>query len=609
MKQGYQRTILQYLARYRLLAIPGMVVMLLITAGQLAGPYILKLIIDNAVPRGDLGLLLQYALAFLGIVTLTGVLSYFGQLLLARLGLSIVTLIKEDLFNHLLKLPVSYFDQHPVGELMARTENDTERVRELFSTLGVSLLVNFLTMLGIFVVTFTIVPMLALVMLGVAVVLFVLLSVFFAKIFPLYDQSRSLYAMVNARVTEFIQGVEVLKAFGRRRWAEARLDETGQRKMRNDVRISLFEYSAMSALNALVGPLFIVALLLLYAPEVIGGAMTLGTLLLFVEYGARLLRPIAEIAESLRSLQQARTSLRRICSIMALPEEAHRGEGDRPDFQHDLVFDHVWFAYRDEDWILKDLSFSIPKGSFTAIVGPSGSGKSTIISLLCAFAHPQRGAILVDGRPLREADVLAWRRKIGLVLQEPYLFPGELLENIRLYNRDIPEQKVQKALERVHASHIVASLPDGLAANLWERGGNLSAGERQLMSFARALAADPELIILDEATSNVDMHTEERIKESIGVLRQGRTMVVVAHRLSSILEADRILFLREGRLIAEGTHAELYAALPEYRTLVDQQFPSNRSRQGRHAADELEVDPQGIFIPVGRGSGSTGSEA
>ncbi|MDH7483057.1 MAG: ATP-binding cassette domain-containing protein, partial [Spirochaetales bacterium] len=154
-----------------------------------------------------------------------------------------------------------------------------------------------------------------------------------------------------------------------------------------------------------------------------------------------------------------------------------------------------------------------------------------------------------------------------------------------------------------------ASLPDGLAANLWERGGNLSAGERQLMSFARALAADPELIILDEATSNVDMHTEERIKESIEVLRQGRTMVVVAHRLSSILEADRILFLREGRLIAEGTHTELYATLPEYRTLVDQQFPSSRSRQGKYTADELEGDLQGIPVPVGRGSGSTGNEA
>lgn len=572
----YLRTILNYLSRYRLLVLPGLLVMVLVSLGGLAGPFILKQIIDSAVPRGDVPLLMTYAFAFVAIVSVTGVLSYVGMMLLARLGLSIVTLIKQDLFSHLLKLPVSFFDAHPVGELMSRTETDTERVRDLFSNLGANLIVNALTMIGIFVVTFALVPKLALIMFLVSLVLLAVLILFFSRIFPMYERARSLYASIAARVAEFVQGMEVLRAYGRTSWAESMLDGTARQKVRLDVRISLVEYTIMSVLNALIGPLFIVALLLLYAPRVLEGTMTLGMILLFVEYGARLLRPIAEIAESLRSLQQARTSLRRIRNIMALQTETRGGRQDAPPLRSEIRFDHVWFAYKDQDWVLKDISFAIPAGSFAAIVGASGSGKSTLIGLICGFMHPQKGRILVDGISLNDIDIIQWRKHIGLVLQEPYLFPGSVLENIRLYHEHIPPEKVIQALDLVHAGHIVKALPQGLETSLWERGGNLSAGERQLLSFARALAADPKLILLDEATSNVDMSTEKRIKESMEVLRRGRTMVVVAHRLSSVLKADTIFFLHEGRLIAQGTHAQLYEHLPEYRQLVDQQFPAGR---------------------------------
>ncbi|MEN6499869.1 MAG: ABC transporter ATP-binding protein, partial [Rectinema sp.] len=356
----------------------------------------------------------------------------------------------------------------------------------------------------------------------------------------------------------------------------AELDASAKQRVSLEVRISLTEYTMMSVLQSLIGPLFIVALLLLYAPKVFTGTMTLGTVLLFVEYGARLLRPIAEIAESLRSLQQARTSLSRIRKIMALPEEPNRGTGKIPRLDREIRFDHVWFAYEGDAWILKDLSFVIPKGSFAAIVGASGSGKSTIISLLCGFAHPQKGHIFIDGVALSELDIVAWRKQIGLVLQESFLFPISVLENTRLYREEISEAKVREAISVVHIDKAIDALPEGLATNLWERGGNLSSGERQLVSFARALAANPQLILLDEATSNVDMRTEKHIKESMDVLRRGRTMIVVAHRLSSVLSADRIFFLSGGRLIAEGTHESLYQSLPEYRLLVDQQFPAKK---------------------------------
>lgn len=568
----YGRKLASYVGRYKKYAVPGMVSMAIISLGRIAQPLILKEIIDKAVPTGNTALLLRYALAYLGVVVLIGGLNYLGNIQVAKLGLSIVTLVKKDLFGHLLTLPVTYFEAHPVGELMSRTESDTEKVRDLFSTLGVTFVVNALMMAGMFIVTFALAPTLSLIMLGIVIVFLLVLLFFFSRILALYDRSRTLYAKILAKVTEFVQGMEILRIFDRTRWAIATLDETGRAKQRVDVKVALLENSAMSALDSLVGPLFIVALILLYAPRVLSGGMTLGTLLLFFEYGASLLRPVVEIAESIRRMQQARVSLRRITTIMSIPEEPGRREGIEARFEKEIRFENLWFAYKDEDWIARDLSFSIPKGSVTAIVGASGSGKSTTVNLLCGFYRPQRGRVLVDGVDLGTINLESWRRKIGLVLQDVYLFPGSVLENVRIYNDEISRERVAAALGHVHAEAMVRALPKGMEANLWERGGNLSAGEKQLLAFARALAVDPELVILDEATSNIDMDKEEKIRLSLDALLEGRTALIVAHRLSSIIDADQILFFDKGQIMARGTHAELFASLPEYRRLVEQQF-------------------------------------
>jgi len=571
-EKTYRKRLISYVGRHKRYAIPGLAVMTVISLGRVVQPLILREIVDKAVPRGDTSLLLRYALAYLAVIVISGGLTYAGNMLTARLGLSVVTRIKEDLFAHLLRLPVSYFDAHPVGELMSRTENDTEKVRDVFSSLGVTFIVSVLMMAGMFAVTFVLAPALALVMLGVVAVFLVVLLYFFNKLLSLYEASRGLYAKILAKVTEFVQGMEIVRVFDRKAWAMESLDLTGRAKRRNDVKVSLFEFSAMSAIDALVGPLFIVGLILLYAPRVLSGGMSLGTLLLFFEYGASLLRPVAEIAECIRRMQQARISFGRITSIMSLPEEEGLENEEEAVFGKEIRFDHVWFAYKDEDWVLKDLSFSIPKGSLTAVVGSSGSGKSTTVGLLCGFYRPLKGSITIDGRPLESLDLRSWREKIGLVLQDVYLFPGSVLENVRVYNDDVAEESVAKALESVRASGMIRTLPSGLQTNLWERGGNLSAGEKQLLAFARALAADPELVILDEATSNIDMDTEEKIRLSLETLLEGRTALIVAHRLSSVLHADQILFFREGRIVARGSHSELLASLPEYRRLVEQQF-------------------------------------
>jgi len=576
--KNYKKKLASYIGRYKKYAIPGLAVMVIITLGRVVQPLILKEIIDKAVPKADTALLLRYALLYFALVVMAGILTYVGNILVSKLGLSIVTLIKQDMFSHLLTLPVSYFDAHPVGELMSRTENDTEKVRDLFSSLGVTFIVSVLTMLGMFGVTFVLAPTLALVMLGVTGAFLAVLLVFFGRLLHLYEASRSLYAKILSKVTEFVQGMEIVKVFDRTKWAIESLDGTGREKLKNDVRVSIFEYSAMSALDSLVGPLFIVALILMYAPKVLSGGMTLGTLLLFFEYGAALLRPVVEIAESIRRMQQARTSLRRIMTIMSLPGEPGLGRATKAVFEKEITFEHVWFAYKDEDWVLKDVSFSIPKGSLTAVVGSSGSGKSTTVGLLCGFYQAGKGRIAIDGQALDDLDIATWRRKTGLVLQEVYLFPGSVLENVRVYNDAVSAERVETALVNVHAAEMVKNLPGGLDANLWERGGNLSAGEKQLLAFARALAAEPELVILDEATSNIDMDTEEKIRRSMDVLLEGRTSLIVAHRLSSILEADQILFFEGGEIVARGTHSELFETHPAYRRLVEQQFLKRGAR-------------------------------
>jgi ABC-type multidrug transport system fused ATPase/permease subunit len=584
-----------YIADFKGLFLVGFGAMTLVTAGQLAGPLVIRSIIDTCIPKGDVSGMILRAVAYFGLVLAMGALTYFGSMTIARLGLEAVTRIKKDLFAHFLTLPVAYFDQHPVGELMSRTESDTERVRDLFSNIGISLAVNAFFFVGMLGVCFVLEPH---VTVYIAVALpfalgFVIF--FFDKLRVFYDRSRVLTAKVNARVTEFVQGVEVLKAFGRVPWAEATLDHDAGQKRDNDVKSSLIEYSAMAGLGFLIGPVFMAAVIFFLSPKILTGAMTLGTLFVFLDYGRKLFDPLMQIAENIRSIQQARVSVKRIFDILSLPPEDRSGRAPGA-FESEVEFRHVWFRYKEakdgeESWVLRDVSFTITKGRTLALVGPSGSGKTTVVALLCRFYEPQKGEILVDGLPLASLDLEAWRRKIGLVLQDVYLFPGSVLENVRVYDDRISAASVESALATVQAKDLVARLPGGLDAVIRERGGNISAGEKQLLSFARAVAFSPEIVVLDEATASIDVKTERKIKESMDRLLSGRTAVIVAHRLSSVLNADQILFFKDGRVAARGRHAELIGSFPEYAELVRLQLLA--SAPEREEADSAAVNGQG----------------
>lgn len=567
-----------YITDYKGLFALGFLAMAAVTACNLSGPLILKSIIDVSIPQKDVAGMLLRALAYLGVVAASGAMNYFEMIVVGRLGLRIVTKIKQDLFEHLLTLPVSHFDGHPVGELMARTESDGERVRQLFSQIGITLAADLLFFAGMLGVCFVLEPSVTVWIAAVLPLLLVFVIAFFDKLRVLYDKSRRLWAGITASVTEFVQGIEVLKAFDRTGWAQAILDGKGRQKRDNDVKSSLLEYSAMGALGFVIGPGFMAAIVLLVSPKILAGAMSLGTLLVFLEYGRRLFDPLMAIAENVRGIQQARVSLKRIFDLLSLePEHGSKARGGLPALIQGIEFRDVWFRYKDDEWALEGVSFTIPKGNTVALVGPSGSGKTTTVGLLCRFYRPQRGQILVDGRPLDELDLSEWRRMIGLVLQDVYLFPGSVLENVRVYDDSLDVDRVLEALGTVQAAEFVGRMRGGVDAELRERGSNISAGEKQLLSFARAVAFGPQIIVLDEATASIDVKTERKIKEGMAELLAGRTALVVAHRLSSIVSADQILFFKDGRIAARGRHEELMGSYPEYARLVRLQSLSQSS--------------------------------
>lgn len=570
-KRSLQR-FLSYLTPYWGLFMAGLLAMIAVTASRLAGPLILRAVIDQAIPTKNLGMTLGYAALYLGLIITMGVLSYFQTILIVKLGLSVVARIKDDLFSHMLTLPVSYFDQHQVGELMARVESDTEKLKQLFSETGIMLVSNGIYFIGTFIVLFSMDP-------KTSAILFMPIPFFlggiifiFDKLRPLYEKARRKYAEITAIATEYIQGVEVLKAFGRTSYAADRLEAASKEKRDVEIKASLLEFSTMGFTNFLAGPMFIVLIIRIVAPGIFTGAMTIGTLLVFIELGMRMFEPIYAIGENIRGIQQARVALNRVFGIMEMTTEEH-GTPRLPVFNEILEFRNVNFSYKPDEPVLQDVSFTVRKGETLALVGPSGSGKTTTVNLLCRFYPATGGGIFVDGVPLQSLNLHAWRRMIGLVLQDIYLFPGTILENVRVYDDGIGEQEINDALGTVHATDFVSRLPLAIGTELHERGSNLSMGEKQLLSFARAVAFNAEIIIMDEATASVDVATERRIQESMAELLKGRTAIIVAHRLSSILKADKILFFKDGRIIAQGRHEELLATLREYEELVRLQFP------------------------------------
>ena len=555
------------------LLIFGLFAMLVTSGLRLLNPLILAQIIDHSIPDKNMAQMFQYGAYFVIVVLLSGLLSYLQILLLSRLGIKIITKFKGNVFSHLLKLPISWFNKQPVGELIARVESDSERVKVLFSDLSITIIGNVLFFIGGFVILFilqwqiTIYILPAIILCGIGYwFLFKYLNKFFRLI-------RERYAIITAKITDYVQGIQMIQALNQEKKALQDVEKASLAKKKVEVHTQVIEYGSQSIFSFLVNVVFIIIVILISAPKIIAGTLTVGILIVFIQYIYQLVWPLMQISENVMQIQRSFASLKRILELTELPTEDDTYTGTKiPVFEQEIKFENVWFAYKEGEWVLKDISFTIPKGKKIALVGPSGSGKTTTVSLLCGFYPVEKGRILIDGVPLSEMDFREWRKKIGLILQDVYLFPGSILENVRVYNDQISEDKVQKAISIVQLDDFIKKLPEGINAELAERGQNVSQGEKQLISFARALAFEAEIIIMDEATASIDPQTEAKIQRSMENLLSGKTALVVAHRLTSVLDADEILYFSDGRITARGKHNELLQTSPEYQKLVELQM-------------------------------------
>lgn len=575
---AYYRQIFFYLSKEKWLFGLGLSALLLTIVSQLLPPLIIAHIIDKSIPQKDLADLMRYGVGFILVVVVSGLFSFAQTNFLARLGVKVITEFKRNVFSHLLKAPVSYFNTHSVGELIAKVESDSEAVKGLFSSTSIAIIGNILFFAGVYIVLLLknsrITLLLTPPMIVVAIVFFLLSR----KLTSLFRKVRELYAAITARITDYVQGMLLIQVMNKQEKVYNTLFESSWQKRKADSSAFFTLYSTMNVFQFIFSVLFVILIIRLSTPGIITGKSSIGTLFVFIQYINQLIFPMLSLSFSFVEIQKAFVSLKRIMELNDLETEAELHTGTRElQFDSEIVFENVWFAYQGTDWVLKDVSFRIPKGGKLGLVGPSGSGKSTIVSLLCCFFEPQKGCIYVDGTPLKEVDLFTWRKQIGLILQDIFLFPGNITENVRVYNDEVSEQDVSKALDIVQLTGFIKNLAAGLDTELAERGQNISQGEKQLISFARALVFNPSIIVMDEATASIDMNTEARIQQAIQTLLSGKTSVIVAHRLSSILDADEILFFKQGRITHRGNHSRLLELCPEYRHLVELQQSSQNT--------------------------------
>jgi ATP-binding cassette, subfamily B, multidrug efflux pump len=554
--------------------------LLIITVGaELGGPLIIRYVLDHDIPDGNKTGVLIRGLMFAGLYAIGMWVAYIQVVMISRVGLEIVTKLREQAFGHLMDLSLAYFDRNPPGRLMARVEADVERLRNLFSDFSIALFRNVILFIG------TLGVMMA-VDVKVTVSIIVLLSpimvstyFFLRYIRRAFHVVRKLYARISTFLAEYVQGIPVLQVFGYTDKAMMDLAKLNKDKYSKEIRVYFRQYAFWGAF-ASAEIAAVMAIIWMGTRSVFGVAMTVGTLVLFIEYTRRLFFPLVVFSEQLNFLQRAFASADRVFGIL----DTQSRTADRPNAIDqipaewtEIVFDGVSFEYDGGSKALDDVSFSVPKGQKVALVGLSGGGKTTITSLLLRFYEPTVGRITLDGEDIRRFKQKEWRRKIGLVLQDIHLFPGTLEDNLRVLRDEIPREAMDRALAVVQAEAMIKRLPEGYATELSEGGANLSMGERQLLCFARAIVDDPDILILDEATSSVDPATERRLQRSLDNLLEGRTSLIVAHRLSTVKSVDRILVMHEGRLVEEGTHDELYARDGIYRDLFDLQFAAQEA--------------------------------
>ncbi len=565
------RRLLVYIAPYKGYLAGAAVLLCLAQVVRQAGPYLTKIAVDDCIVHQDLAGLNRVGVAFVCCLIVQFVADYFQNYLTQMMGQRVMYDIRAQVFAHLQRLPVSHFDRNPIGRLMTRATNDVQTLNEMFTS-------GVVTIFGDVLALVVIVGMMVHLDAGLALVSFAVLPALFGltwwlrgRIREAFREMRVKIARLNAFLQENIAGVEVVQLFNREERNRGAFEGVNREYLRPQMRSVVYHaifFPAMEIISAGA-----VALIIWYGGgRVVQAHISIGVLIAFLQYIQRFFWPIRDLSEKYNVLQSAMASSERIFELLDTPPERQGGAQGSGRLGGRVSFRDVWFAYKGGDDVLKGVSFEVEPGHSVAVVGATGAGKSTLINLLCRFYEAQRGEVLVDGRDVKAWDARALRRRIGVVQQDVFMFSGTVERNIRLGEMEIDPERVRRAAEDVNAARFIERLPNGYQEDVRERGNLLSTGQRQLLSFARALAFDPDILVLDEATSNIDTETEMLIQEAVGRLMKGRTSIVIAHRLSTIRNADRIVVLHHGEVREAGTHEELLAAKGIYYRLYQLQY-------------------------------------
>ena len=588
------KRLLTYLKPYKTKVALSITCLMLISFLQLVGPYLTKILIDDYIMVGDLKGINRLGLIYVVVLLAIFALQYLQVYIMRLTGQSVMYDLRSQLFSHIQKMSLSFFDRNPVGRLMTRIVNDVEVLNELFTSGLVVVFGDFFILFGITITLFILNWKLALIAFCIIPFLIYIASLYRVKARNAYREVRINLARLNSRLHENISGMNTVQAFGKEEENFKTFDYANKENCNSQLR-SVF-YNALFFPTIEVFTAISISLIIWYGGgQVIKDAILPGVLVAFIQYLQRFFKPIRDLTEKYNIMQSAMASSERIFKLLDTPEDIPNpvSPNSISSLQGEIRFENVWFSYgnlkedslannnissdlqntfSNNNYVLKDISFNLNPGESVAIVGATGSGKTSIINLLGRFYDIQQGHIFVDGIDISKMDKYQLRKNIGIVLQDVFLFSGDIEYNITIGNDEIPFSKVKESAAYVNANSFIDKFQNNYHQEVYEMGNNLSQGQKQLLAFARALAYDPKILILDEATSNIDTETELLIRDALRKLIKGRTSIIVAHRLSTIKEVDKIIVLKNGKIVEEGTNEELLNLRGIYYNLYQLQY-------------------------------------